>query len=125
MLYTININGLLTTGCIASVKIRSDRNAYFKRFLAIIITMYKEIGRRHNLPHFHAEYQGEEAVISFNGEVIEGNIPNKKLKLAIAWTEIHKEDLEANWKLLSEGREFFKIEPLRQELILHAATKNN
>ena len=82
-------------------------------FYGIIITMYREVGERHNIPHFHAQYQGDEAVISFDGEIIEGKIPYKKLKLAIAWAEIHREDLEANWRLLSEGREFFKIDPLR------------
>ena len=82
-------------------------------FYGIIITMYREVGGRHHIPHFHAEYQGQEAAISFEGEVLEGTIPQKKLKLVIAWAEIHKEDLEANWKLLSEGREYFKIDPLR------------
>ncbi|MCL2089239.1 MAG: DUF4160 domain-containing protein [Oscillospiraceae bacterium] len=82
-------------------------------FYGIIITMYREINERHNTPHFHAEYQGEEAAISFDGKVLEGKIPKKKLKLIVAWAEIHRENLEANWQLLSEGREFFKIEPLR------------
>jgi hypothetical protein len=27
--------------------------------------------------------------------------------------EIHKEDLLANWNLLSKGEQFFKIEPLK------------
>ena len=61
----------------------------------------------------HAEYQGQEVVVTFDGEVLEGSIPSTKLKLAVAWAEIHKEDLEANWKLLSYGLECFKIEPLR------------
>jgi len=26
---------------------------------------------------------------------------------------LHKEELEANWKLLSDGQEFFKIAPLQ------------
>jgi len=82
-------------------------------FFGIIITMYRELGGKHHLPHLHAEFQGDEAAISFDGELLEGNLPTKKLKLVIAWIEIHKEDLEANWKLLSEGRETFKIEPLR------------
>ena len=30
-----------------------------------------------------------------------------------ACTEIHRDDLEANWKLLSNGEEYFKIEPLK------------
>ena len=82
-------------------------------FYGVIITMYREIGGKHNVPHFHAEYQGEEVAISFDGEILEGSLPKKKLKLIIAWAEIHREDLEANWKLLSDGREFFRIDPLR------------
>ena len=82
-------------------------------FYGIIITMYREIGERHHLPHFHAEYQGDEIAMTFEGKILEGKLPKTKLKLVIAWTEIHKEDLEANWKLLSDGRDIFKIEPLR------------
>lgn len=82
-------------------------------FFGIIIYMYRELGGRHNLPHIHAEYQDEEAVVTFEGEVLEGSMSNKKLKLVLAWIEIHKEELEANWKLLSDGRETFKIDPLR------------
>ena len=82
-------------------------------FYGIIITMYREKSVRHNTPHFHAQYQGDEAAISFDGEILEGSIPNNKLKLVIAWAEIHREDLAANWSLLSDGREFFKIDPLR------------
>lgn len=38
---------------------------------------------------------------------------NNFVKLVEAWIEIHKEDLQANWKLLDEGEQFFKIDPLR------------
>ncbi len=82
-------------------------------FFGIIIKMYWEINSRHNLPHIHAEYQEYEVAISLEGEVLSGEIPPKKLKLFQAWIEIHNEDLIANWKLLSEGKEFFKIDPLR------------
>ena len=40
-------------------------------------------------------------------------MPKSKIKLIEAWMELHKEELEANWKLLSENGEFYKIEPLR------------
>ena len=33
------------------------------RFFGIIIRMYMEVGSPHHLPHFHAYYQDEEAVI--------------------------------------------------------------
>ena len=82
-------------------------------FYGIVITMYREIGERHSVPHFHAQYQGEEAAVTFDGEILEGSLPKKKMHLVIAWAVIHQEDLLANWKLLAEGREVFKIDPLR------------
>ena len=30
-----------------------------------------------------------------------------------AWIKIHREELFANWKLLSEEGTYFKVEPLR------------
>jgi hypothetical protein len=32
---------------------------------------------------------------------------------AVTWLEIRHDDLEANRKLLSNGEEYFKIEPLK------------
>jgi len=82
-------------------------------FFGIIITMYREVGGKHNLPHFHAQYQDFEAAVSFEGEVLEGALPPNKLKLVLAWAEIHKDDLKANWTLLEKGNQIFRIEPLR------------
>ena len=55
----------------------------------------------------------DEVVMSLDGQVIEGNISISKLKLVMAWVVIHSDELMANWRLLSEGREYFKIDPLR------------
>ena len=82
-------------------------------FYGIIVRMYRENGGRHNLPHIHAEFSGQEVVVGLDGSVIEGSIPANKMKLLVAWIEIHHEDLEANWKLLSNGEQFFRIDPLR------------
>ena len=82
-------------------------------FYGIIVRMYKETGGRHKLPHIHAEFSGSEIVVALDGTVIEGEIPRGKLKILLAWMEIHKEDLEANWKLLSNGDQYFRIEPLK------------
>ena len=82
-------------------------------FYGIIVRMYKEIGGRHNLPHIHAEYAGDEIVIALDGTVLEGEIPKGKRKLLEAWMEIHREDLETNRKLLSNGEQIFRIDPLR------------
>ena len=82
-------------------------------FFGIIIYMYREVGSQHSTPHIHAEYQDAEAVISLDGEVLEGSLPKKKLRLVLAWVEIHQEELAANWTLLSRGQSIFKIAPLR------------
>ena len=82
-------------------------------FFGIIIYMYNEAGSQHNTPHIHAVYQGDEAVISLDGTVLEGSLPNKKMKLVLAWIEIHSDDLAANWKLLSDGQPAFRIPPLQ------------
>ncbi len=82
-------------------------------FYGIIVRMYREAGGRHNLPHIHAEFSGSEVVVALDGTVLEGEIPKGKMKLLEAWMEIHRDDLEANWKLLSGGEQFFRIDPLR------------
>ena len=82
-------------------------------FFGIIVKMYNEKGGKHNIPHIHAEYQDCEIAVDFEGNIIDGEFPNAKLKLLLAWIEIHKEDLYANWKLLSAGDGYFKIEPLK------------
>lgn len=82
-------------------------------FYGIIIKMYKELSGKHNIPHIHAEYGEYEAVFDFDGNIIEGEIPVKKRRMVQSWIYIHHEDLLANWKLLSNGDKFFKIDPLK------------
>lgn len=82
-------------------------------FYGIIVRMYKENGGKHNMPHIHVEYSGEEAVVALDGTIIEGKIPKSQMKLLEAWMIIHHDDLEANWKLLSNGEQFFRIDPLK------------
>ena len=41
-------------------------------FYGIIVRMYRELGGKHNIPHIHVEYSGQEAVIGLDGTVLEG-----------------------------------------------------
>ena len=82
-------------------------------FFGIIIRMFMEKDSKHKTPHIHAIYSGHEVVVSFDGEILEGNFPANKLKLLFAWIEIHNEELHANWQLLMDGEPIFKIEPLK------------
>ena len=36
-------------------------------FYGIIVRMYREIGGKHNTPHIHAEYSGQEIVVALDG----------------------------------------------------------
>ena len=47
------------------------------------------------------------------GEIIEGEIPNKQIKLISAWTEIHKDELLAIWYLAISEQPLYKIDPLK------------
>jgi len=82
-------------------------------FYGIIVRMFKENDERHKLPHIHAKYNEYEIAITFSGEILEGELPIKQLKFLQAWIAIHEEDLKANWDLLINGEQFFKIEPLK------------
>lgn len=84
-------------------------------FYGILIRMFFKDIEKHKLPHIHAEYQGEIAVYSIpDGELLAGKMNPKKQKLIVAWVEIHKDDLLADWELAVNGKTPFKIKGLDQ-----------
>jgi hypothetical protein len=46
-------------------------------------------------------------------EVIEGDLPGRQTRLVLAWAELHKEELMADWRLVTNGEEPFRIQPLQ------------
>lgn len=83
-------------------------------FYGIIVRMFFYDNKKHSLPHIHVEYQGNRAVLQISdGLVLEGSIPSKKLKLIVAWIELHQDELLADWSLAVNGEEIFKIEGLK------------
>lgn len=82
-------------------------------FYGIIIRMYCAPNEQ-NPPHFHVCYQDYKAIIDINScELTEGKLPNKQLKLVLAWAELRQEELLADWQLAQNGEFPYKIEPLR------------
>lgn len=70
--------------------------------------------KQHYTPHIHVKYQDDEAVISIpEGKLTEGSLKSSKLKLVLAWIEIHQDELMANRELAVEGQQIFKIDPLK------------
>ena len=84
-------------------------------FYGILIRMFFHDTDKHNLPHIHTEYQGKTAVYAIeSGQVLAGGLPPKKHKLVVAWIEIHREDLLADWVLAVDGKKPFPIRGLDQ-----------
>ena len=79
-------------------------------FYGIRITMFYS---DHNPPHFYAEYAGKKAIVDIeNGIVIKGYLPNRQIKLVLAWCEIHRDELMQNWELAKDGKPLNRINPL-------------
>jgi hypothetical protein len=83
-------------------------------FYGIIISLYFFDTDKHHSPHVHVKYQEYSAVLRIpDGTVISGEFPQNKLRLVLAWIEIHHDELIADWELAVKGEQPFKIEPLR------------
>lgn len=91
-----------------------DAMAIISMFYGLIVSMYYFDNRRHHKPHIHVKYQGEEAVFEIpSGEMLEGNLQKRKIRLVQAWIEIHQDELMADWELAINGEPVFKIDPLK------------
>ncbi|MBF0393977.1 MAG: DUF4160 domain-containing protein [Alphaproteobacteria bacterium] len=83
-------------------------------FYGIIIRMFFFDTDQHQAPHIHVEYAEHKAVLGIAaGDVLAGDLPANKLRLVLAWIEIHREELIADWALAVQGESVFRIEPLR------------
>ena len=82
-------------------------------FYGLIIRMYFA-PREHPPPHFHVYYNDYRASVDIQTcEIVDGALPRKQTKLVLAWAELHQEALLANWQLIMNGEEPFKIAPLQ------------
>ena len=83
-------------------------------FYGIIVYMYFKDNKQHNKPYIHVRIQEDEVVVAIPyGEILEGSIPNSKMKLLQAWIELHQDELVADWNLAVSGEQPYKIDPLR------------
>lgn len=79
-------------------------------FFGIVIRMYY---REHGVAHFHAEYQGQMATFTFDGQLLAGRIRSRTaLRLIEEWATRHREQLAANWDRIEAGEPLERIEPL-------------
>jgi hypothetical protein len=82
-------------------------------FYGIIIRMYFAPGEN-NPPHFHVYYNEFKATLNLlTNEFIDTDLPSKQKRLVLAWVELHHEELMADWNLVMNGEDPFKIQPLQ------------
>ena len=56
---------------------------------------------------------GKKALIDIvNIQVIKGALPNKQLRLILAWCTIHQDELMQNWELAKDMKPLNRINPL-------------
>jgi hypothetical protein len=80
-------------------------------FFGSVIEMYF---KDHPPPHFHALYAGEKASIEIaTGDVIRGSISPRALRLVREWLELHREEMELNFRRAEDEKTPKKIEPLK------------
>jgi Domain of unknown function (DUF4160) len=81
------------------------------RFYGIVVYMYPN---DHAPPHFHAEYEGGEAVIDIRTlEVLWGRLRRRALALVLEWAALHRTELARNWERARAGRDLERIAPLK------------
>ena len=79
-------------------------------FFGIRVMMFYD---DHMPPHFHAEYNGQKAVVDIlNTRVVKGALPSRQLKLILAWAVIHQDELMQNWELARDHEPLNRIAPL-------------
>ena len=83
-------------------------------FYGLLVSMYLMDTAEHSSPHIHVRYQGQRAVFGIpEGNLLAGKLPPKQCKLVEAWIAIHADELMADWTLAIEGKELFRIDPLK------------
>jgi hypothetical protein len=64
-------------------------------FFGIYIRMYHD---DHPPPHFHAEYQGHEALVAIaDGVVFDGELPSRAARIVREWSVEHQQELMDDW----------------------------
>lgn len=78
-------------------------------FYGIIIKIYYA-QNEHNPPHIHAIYGEYMSAINIKTlEVLEGDLPDKALKLVREWINLNQDEILKIW----ENQKFKKIKPLK------------
>jgi Domain of unknown function (DUF4160) len=66
------------------------------------LTIHIYARNEHNPPHIHVKHKDQEVKIAIqNGQILAGEIPPKKLKVALRWLSENKEKCLLTWNTLN------------------------
>ena len=82
------------------------------RFQGMIIYLLFRDNKEHNKPHVHVYYGEYKAAIGIDGELLEGKLPARQMKIVVVWLALHEEEAYAAWNLAVAGEHFNKIAPM-------------
>ena len=68
--------------------------------------------REHDPPHFHAWYSGREGTVGILDPHVQGDLPRRVVSLLLEWRDLHRAELELNWRRARIGEQLLQIEPL-------------
>lgn len=67
----------------------------------------------HGVPHFHAQYQGDEVIIGIQDlRRLEGQLKPRAMGLVMEWAALHQTELLAVWDQARNHEALRKIPPL-------------
>ena len=75
--------------------------------------MYWFDTQKHKKPHFHARYQGLEAVFDLDGNSMEGDLSPTARRLIKKWCQENFRDIHEAWEKAKQGKELPWISPLK------------
>jgi hypothetical protein len=79
-------------------------------FYGIAVYMYY---LEHGVPHFHAQYQGDEVIIGIQDlSRLEGGLKPRAMGLVMEWAALHQAELLAVWRQALNHETLGKIPPL-------------
>ncbi|MEQ1529022.1 MAG: tetratricopeptide repeat protein [Methylococcales bacterium] len=78
-------------------------------FFGIVVRMHGHVKAQ-----IKAGYQQQTVIVDIgSGDIVDGHFDCRQQRLLLAWVEIHREDLLANWQLSIHGEAPLPIEPLK------------
>ena len=78
-------------------------------FYGIVIAMYYN---DHDPPHFHARYAEYHARVAETGDLLDGDLPVRAVRLVKEWAALHRDELDGDWRLAQPMLPLRPIEPL-------------